>query len=158
MNEGQEHLTNAQFQVSQKAIQEFPFPSDRNETIIEVYYMKGDHLFICGIIGKANTDTILEMEKQMAEDTDIFDKGSGRYLYNAWIEEEEKDHYGCVVFPGYWWFEPVAFKSLDSEFQIPTTPEEVAEFEKTFTPPVITDDQRKRAFQQIEDILNEEES
>jgi hypothetical protein len=137
-------INDAQFQVVQKAIKEFPFPSDQERTLVEIFYQKGDDPFVSGLHGCTNRDMIQEIEQILNDNqADVFDMGDGQYLYRASWEPDQTGEFGRVELPGYWDLEFIAFKPV---FQIPTTVEEVAAFKATHTPPVITEDMLERSF------------
>jgi hypothetical protein len=106
------HHTNAQFQVVQKAIQEFSFPSDQERTLVEIFYQKGYDPFVCGLNGCTNGEMIQEIEKELT--ADFFERGDGLYLYTVTWEPDQTGEYGRVELPGYWDLEFIAFKPITS--------------------------------------------
>ena len=85
------------------------FPSDREETFIEVFSQEGDPAFVCGLYGRTNGDMIEQIEKDLSDNRGFMEKGDGRYLYRVAYEPAQVGECGRIELPGYWDLSLVAF-------------------------------------------------
>lgn len=85
------------------------FPSDREETFVEVFSQEGDPAFVCGLYGRTNGDMIEQIEKDLNDNRDFMKNGDGRYLYRVAYEPAQIDNEGRVELPAYWDLSLVAF-------------------------------------------------
>jgi len=85
------------------------FPSDREETLVEVFSQEGDPAFVCGLCGRPNGDMIKQIEKDLNANRSFMDKGDGRYLYRVTYEEAQVGNEGRIELPAYWGLSLVAF-------------------------------------------------
>ena len=59
-------------------------PSSIRVPLIEIFYLKGDPPFICGVNGHVTTWMLKEIEKDVDENADDFlCKGDGTYLFEV---------------------------------------------------------------------------
>ena len=85
------------------------FPSDREETFVEVFSQEGDPAFVCGLYGRTNGDMIEQIEKDLNDNRDFMEKGDGRYLYRVAYESAQIGNEGRIELPAYWDLSLVAF-------------------------------------------------
>jgi hypothetical protein len=85
------------------------FPSDREETFVEVFSQEGDPAFVCGLYGRTNGDMIEQIEKDLNANRDFMANGDGRYLYRVTYESAQIGNEGRVELPAYWDLSLVAF-------------------------------------------------
>ncbi len=90
-----------------------PFPSQRGRTIIEVCYLKGHPPFICGVDGAVADSMLADIEQDLIDHLDPFDKGSGCYLFKPHWESPQIGDEGRVELPGYWDLEPLGFEPME---------------------------------------------
>ena len=91
-------------------------PSERTETILEVFYLPGELAMIVGANGKACIEMLQEIEKDFADNPDDgFDHGAGHYLFVPKWESPQIGDEGRVELPGYWDLRLVGFKAVQIE-------------------------------------------
>ena len=87
------------------------FPADIEKTIVQVFYMKGNPAFVCGVNGGVSPDMIEEIEKDFADNEDEgFENGDGEYLYEVKWEPPQVDGMGEIEVPGYWDLKEIGFR------------------------------------------------
>jgi len=91
-------------------------PSERDETIVEVFYQEGDPATVIGANGNVYLEMIQEIEKDFADNPDEgFDHGAGHYLFAPKWESPQIGDEGRVELPGYWCLRLVGFKAVQIE-------------------------------------------
>lgn len=92
------------------------WPKDQRRMMVQVFYIKDACMFVCGISGHVVSDTIPQIEEDLADSDDaIFDKGDGEYLFSAsWDNGQYGEEGRCEIAP-YWECTFVAFKPLEDE-------------------------------------------
>jgi hypothetical protein len=85
------------------------FPSDQAQLFIEVFYLKDDAPFVCGVSGRICIDNLIKIENELTEYD--FELGDGSYLFatNYVPAETDGPHTIC---PAYWDLTLVEFRPI----------------------------------------------
>lgn len=91
-----------------------PFPSDRKATLVEIFHLHGDPLFICGVHGHITGDMLDEVEKEAEENLTESGWEDGTYLFEVTYISAQTGEYGRVELSAYWHLERVGYRPIDN--------------------------------------------
>lgn len=89
------------------------FPSSRDPTLIEVFYLKDHPPIVCGIHGHYSTEMVESIEKDLSERPEYMEEGNGTYLYAIRWEPDQVGDEGRVELLGYWDLTLVRFQPIE---------------------------------------------
>jgi hypothetical protein len=91
-------------------------PQYHDDLQINVFYQNGDPPFICGIKGKATISILTEIEQDMIDNLEIFNRGNGDYLFSTKHQQGQQSfpETGQWDFPPHWEFDLIAHQQANS--------------------------------------------
>ena len=93
------------------------FPSENTTLFVQVFYQKGDDPFICGVNGPITDLTFDQIHSELEEyeQTELFNRGDGNYLFRASYEPEQRGEYGAIEHAAYWQLDIANFRNVKEQ-------------------------------------------